>query len=65
MYPASGIKAAKQVLVDAILADLRGGELTYFAIAVKFGISLGTVYNIAKAHKAQRKDMTGACAARN
>ena len=47
MYPDNQVVKARQELHAAIVADLKGG-MGYMPAAVKHGVSITTIYNIAR-----------------
>ena len=60
LFPENEITRARRRLHDAIVEDLRQDEPdSYMALAVKHGVTLKTIYNIARRNRLQRKDREG------
>jgi hypothetical protein len=61
MFPDNEIPEARRRLHEAIIQDLRqDNPASYMALAVKHGVTLKTIYNIARANRLQRKDRKAA-----
>ena len=61
MFPENEITEARRRLHEAIIQDLRqDNPASYMALAVKHGVTLKTIYNIARANRLQRKDRKAA-----
>jgi hypothetical protein len=61
MFPDNEITEARRRLHEAIIQDLRqDNPASYMALAVKHGVTLKTIYNIARANRLQRKDRKAA-----
>ena len=66
MFPDNEITEARRRLHEAIIQDLRqDNPASYMALAVKHGVTLKTIYNIARANRLQRKDRKAALGVRN
>lgn len=61
MFPDNEITEARRRLHEAIIQGLRqDNPASYMALAVKHGVTLKTIYNIARANRLQRKDRKAA-----
>ena len=57
MYPENEITEARRRLHDAVIQDLgQENPPSYMALAVKHGVTVKTIYNIARDSGLQRKD---------
>jgi hypothetical protein len=57
MFPDNEITEARRRLHEAVIRDLKQeNPPSYMALAVKHGVTLKTIYNIARANRLQRKD---------
>jgi broad specificity phosphatase PhoE len=57
MFPENEVTQARRRLHEAIVQDLRQENPdSYMVLAVKHGVTVKTVYNIARANGLQRKD---------
>jgi hypothetical protein len=61
MFPDNEITEARRRLHEAVIRDLQQeNPPSYMALAVKHGVTLKTIYNIARANRLQRKDRKAA-----
>ena len=61
MFPDNEITEARRRLHEAVIKDLRQeNPASYMALAVKHGVTLKTIYNIARTNRLQRKDRKAA-----
>ena len=57
MFPENEVTQARRRLHEAIIQDLRQeNPASYMALAVKHGVTVKTIYNIARDSGLQRKD---------